>query len=271
MAPRGGALDSGVAIALAHQEYEYRRRMAHLDWLRAQQQATVVQSLILTEYATQRAEYEQLRAELLGWAAGQIPAVKADALLRQRLGAARWRLFQETQVLMVPSRRWPGMDYRLRAGHPVEAIERGRLSASLCVVPRRGEPEADRLLTILDLIETDERKLWEMAKVSYSGQAEPPTDIPPQEPPPDRTNCECCGGRAESVALSHLWGGTSLCSPCWNSWSGGGTFFSFLKWLIGRPSVRCHPAAPLCGFNPVSLLVALVLATVIVLARLGLL
>ena len=98
---------------------------------------------------------------------GQNSAAKADVLLRERLGPARWRLFTETGVLMVPSRRWPGLDYRLRASHPVEAIERGALRASLCVVAGRGEPEADRLLTILDLIETDERKLWEMARVSY--------------------------------------------------------------------------------------------------------
>ena len=32
----------------------------------------------------------------------------------------------------------------------------------ICVTATAGEPEADRLMTILDLIQSDERKLWEM-------------------------------------------------------------------------------------------------------------
>lgn len=222
----------------------------------------------------QRAEYERLRAELLAQpptrlSEGQNPAAKAETLLRERLGPARWRLFQETRVLMVPSRRWPGLDYRLRVSHPVEVIERGALRASLCVVPKRGEPEADRLLTILDLIETDERKLWEMAQVTYRGQlGQAPMPAPPQAAPNSSRSCQCCGGRTGSEMRSDLWG-TSLCTPCRDNWSGGGGFFCFLKWLIGRPSIRCHPAAPHCGFNPLGLVITLALAVLIVMAKLG--
>lgn len=202
-------------------------------------------------------------------------AVKAETLLRQRLGDSRWRLFQDTGTLMVPSRRWPGLDYRLRYGHPVEAIDRGALKATLCAVPRHGEPEADRLLTILDLIETDERKLWEMAKVSYAGPwaaAAATMPVPGALPPairPPATNCACCGGHTGSEMASGLWGGIALCSPCWHNWSGNGSLLCFLKWLIGRPSVRCHPTAPHWAFNPSGLIVALALVGLILVVKLG--
>lgn len=152
-------------------------------------------------------------------AAGQNPATKAGGLLRERLGPARWRLFLETGTLMVPSRRWPGLDYRLRRGHPVEVIERGALRASLCAVSKRGEPEADRLLTILDLIETDERKLWEMAQVSYSG----PT-APPSMPPP--------GSLTPQARQRIRW--RKIFDPCeMESWWYFGSFFATIFFIVG--------------------------------------
>ena len=69
---------------------------------------------------------------------------------------------------MRPSTLWPGLYYLLRAGRRVFLIDRGRLAAELCVEAASGEPEADRLMTILDWIEADERRLWQMANITGS-------------------------------------------------------------------------------------------------------
>ena len=92
-------------------------------------------------------------------------AAKAEALLRQRLGDAAWRLFLQTGQLMRPSTLWPGTEYCVRRKDRVRVIRDGQAVSSLCVVSLHGEPEADRLLTILDLIEADERRLWEMGNL----------------------------------------------------------------------------------------------------------
>ena len=92
-------------------------------------------------------------------------AAKAEALLRQRLGDAAWRLFLQTGQLMRPSTLWPGIEYCVRRNDGVRVIRDGQAVSSLCVVSLHGEPEADRLLTILDLIEADERRLWEMGNL----------------------------------------------------------------------------------------------------------
>ena len=116
-------------------------------------------------------------------------AATADALLQERLGARAYALFQETGRLMRPSRLWRGVEYRLQRNEPVRVIQGGQPVASLCVVARHGEPEADRLLTILDLIETDERRLWEMGNLGEVS-APPPgmPDMPPRTIMPLRTN-----------------------------------------------------------------------------------
>ena len=108
-------------------------------------------------------------------------AATADALLQERLGARAYALFQETGRLMRPSRLWRGVEYRLQRNEPVRVIQAGQTVASLCVVARHGEPEADRLLTILDLIETDERRLWEMGNLTDAGRP-PSPDRPPGGP-----------------------------------------------------------------------------------------
>jgi len=100
-------------------------------------------------------------------------AAKAEALLRERLGEAEWSLFQTTRTLTRRSRLWPDVLYRVRTGEPVQAIRDGQLAALLCVVARHGEPEADCLLTILDLIDTDERRLWEMANLTHLAPHQP--------------------------------------------------------------------------------------------------
>ena len=93
----------------------------------------------------------------------------AQALLRHRLGEFTWRLFCQTNRLMRPSKLWPGVEYMISAGNPVSVLKDGQLVAKLCVLAARQEPEADRLMTILDLIETDERQLWEMGTVTNFG------------------------------------------------------------------------------------------------------
>ena len=93
-------------------------------------------------------------------------STKAESLLKYRLGEVEWRLFQTTGRIVQPSKRWPSVDYFLQRGDRVQVVDGGRLTTLLCVTPMHGEPEADRLMTILDLIETDERRLWQMANVS---------------------------------------------------------------------------------------------------------
>ncbi len=91
----------------------------------------------------------------------------AEALLKQRLGAWRYWLFCKTGAMMVPSKVWPEVRYRVpRSAHDrVHVIRRGKTETSLCVVSANHEPPADRVMTILDLLETDEMRLWEMANV----------------------------------------------------------------------------------------------------------
>lgn len=91
---------------------------------------------------------------------------KAAALLRARLGEQEWRLFERTSTLAVPSRLWPGTFYRLRPTEAVMVVRDGRVTASLCVLTTGGEPWPDRLMTILDLIASDERRLWQMANIT---------------------------------------------------------------------------------------------------------
>ena len=97
----------------------------------------------------------------LGHLSGDPSSEKAEALLKERLGP-RWRLFQETGKLMESSRLWRDVAYYIVRRKPVEVFHSAEHVVSLCVLNRQGEPEADRLMTILDLIQTDERRLWEM-------------------------------------------------------------------------------------------------------------
>ena len=101
----------------------------------------------------------------LGHLPGSPSIDKAEGLLKERLGP-RWRLFQETGKLMESSRLWRDVAYYLGRRQPVKVFHAAELVVALCVLNRRGEPEADRLMTILDLIQTDERRLWEMANLS---------------------------------------------------------------------------------------------------------
>ena len=93
---------------------------------------------------------------------------RAHVLLLERLGPADATLFKAGGTIMRPSTLWPGLYYLLRAGRRVFLIDRGRLAAELCVEAASGEPEADRLMTILDWIEADERRLWQMANITGS-------------------------------------------------------------------------------------------------------
>ena len=68
---------------------------------------------------------------------------------------------------MESSRLWRDVAYYLVHREPVKVFNAAKHVASLCVLSRQGEPEADRLMTILDLIQTDERRLWEMANLTY--------------------------------------------------------------------------------------------------------
>lgn len=106
---------------------------------------------------------------------------RAEALLRDRLGPKGHRLFQRTRTLTRPSRRWPEMEYVIRRGERVKVVQRGRVYTELCVLSANGEPEADRLMSILDLIETDEMQLWAMANTfPQSGEL---LEAPRAEPP----------------------------------------------------------------------------------------
>lgn len=120
-----------------------------------------------------QARFLSIQGSFLPGGADSVATAKADALLRARLGEFEWRLFQETGTLTKPSRCWPSVLYRVRRHEPVLVIRDGQHAASLCVTARQGEPEADRLLTILDLIDTDERRLWEMATLLHLAPHQP--------------------------------------------------------------------------------------------------
>lgn len=68
---------------------------------------------------------------------------------------------------MCPSKLWPGVEYLIRTDLPVCVLKDGQRAAELCVLTAHGEPEADRLMSILDLLETDERRLWEMGNMGF--------------------------------------------------------------------------------------------------------
>lgn len=112
------------------------------------------------------------QATMAGLARNREATNKAVALLRTRLGEQEWRLFERTQTLTVPSRLWLGTFYLLRPNDAVKVVRDGRVTASLCVLLTGGEPWPDRLMTILDLIQSDERRLWQMANLM-------PTTPPP--------------------------------------------------------------------------------------------
>ncbi len=78
---------------------------------------------------------------------------------------------------MRPSRLWPEVHYLVPGGdhEMVRVIRLGSEQQRLCVVSAQGEPASDRTMTILDLIETDESRLWEMARVH------PPESLVPGE------------------------------------------------------------------------------------------
>ena len=92
-------------------------------------------------------------------------AERAEELLKARLGRHRYKLFQVTRALTRKSLLWPGIMYVIRRDAKVQVIDRGHVKTELCVISGHGEPEADRIMSILDLLETDEAKLWEMANV----------------------------------------------------------------------------------------------------------
>ena len=89
------------------------------------------------------------------------PEIRAWALLKARLGP-RAALFERTGQLMEPSRLWPGTEYLVERNGKVGVVVQGIIQTVICVTATAGEPEGDRLMTILDLIQSDERKLWEM-------------------------------------------------------------------------------------------------------------
>ena len=98
---------------------------------------------------------------------------RAQKLLKIRLGRWEWMRFQTTNTLTRRSRLWKSVLYVIRRGHMIRVIDKGRLKTELCVVAGQGEPEADRIMSILDLIESGkEAQLWEMANIFQKGQAE---------------------------------------------------------------------------------------------------
>jgi len=110
----------------------------------------------------QTRRYERVRQEAVG------AETKALALLNDRLGMREAALFKRTGKLMRPSTLWHGVEYLIPGnGHDmIQVIKSGKEQTRLCVVAGEGEPWPDRVMAILDLIESgQERRLWEMANV----------------------------------------------------------------------------------------------------------
>ena len=93
-------------------------------------------------------------------------AERAEALLRKRLGFFAFKSWQLTGKLSRRSTLWPAVLYVIPRNAKVQVVRDGRVETELCVIADQGEPEADRVMTVLDLIESgQEAKLWEMANV----------------------------------------------------------------------------------------------------------
>lgn len=106
------------------------------------------------------AEYQRRQEEARG------AEERAEALLKERLGLRAYLLFKATGTITRKSRLWPGIMYWVRRHEKVKVVERGRVKTELCVISGHGEPDADRIMSVLDLIETgQEERLWEMANV----------------------------------------------------------------------------------------------------------
>ena len=120
-----------------------------------------------TRIVMEEAERVYAQEQQEAWGAVQ----RARALLDARLGPQAARLFESPYKLMRPSRLWPGVEYLIPAEGMVQVIRDGRAYTSLCVLAGRGEPWPDRIMTILDLLESgQERRLWEMANVQPKPQ-----------------------------------------------------------------------------------------------------
>ena len=93
-------------------------------------------------------------------------AERAETLLRKRLGFFAFKHWQLTGKLSRRSALWPAVLYVIPRNAKVQVVRDGRVETELCVIADQGEPEADRVMTVLDLIESgQEAKLWEMATV----------------------------------------------------------------------------------------------------------
>ncbi|HEX6739883.1 MAG TPA: hypothetical protein VF310_16515 [Vicinamibacteria bacterium] len=89
---------------------------------------------------------------------------RADALLREVLGAAEFQQLVRREYLDVPSPTTAGRIYRIpyRAGR-VEVIDQRRSTSWLCLVPTCWLPSADMVLIHKLLIEGDESRYLRVA------------------------------------------------------------------------------------------------------------
>lgn len=143
----------------------------------------------------------------------------ANALLCGRLSPVDAALWRATARLMRPSRLWPGVEYLIQRSGPVKVVERGDVKQSLCVVVAQGEPESDRIMTILDLIESDERRLWEMAVATpgpRDGERWPGLIVPA---PPDGMIQVGAHPVVRLSAAVGIGAGLGLCFFLWALWS----------------------------------------------------
>lgn len=100
---------------------------------------------------------------------------RAEALLRELLGAEEYAALQRDGYLRVASRLYPGRHYRIyRPPRLVEVYERGQRVAALCVQPTRYLPPADRLVLHKLLLEGDEAHYLRVARASRPGRLEFP-------------------------------------------------------------------------------------------------
>lgn len=138
-----------------------------------------------------------LAQTLLGQPGQFIPLVSQEAqeaerrasdLLQRRLSDKDWAWWRKTGKITRSSRRWPNVEYLVSAA-TVEVLRDGALQTRLCLVAAQSEPWPDRVLTILDWLDTDEMSLWRAGNITFTGGGTPmdvqPTG-PPAQPPPSR-------------------------------------------------------------------------------------
>jgi len=109
----------------------------------------------------------QVQFDQLDWRGGAAvpPAIlrRAERLLLGRVSARQRATWERFRYIIVPSRRTPGVVYRIPASGMIRMYERGRPVHDLCIHGHEALPDADRVLAMKLLAEAEEDELLRIA------------------------------------------------------------------------------------------------------------